>query len=164
VSDQNLDWSDILSDQVFKITLHILSTSNSNRSFPVNSIYIWSKSFSHSAYEKSEANMHGSHWRPISIKVVNCFNTISPANSRLILTNHIRLLLRPSLCHGKVTISRGPAESCKMNKCCYKPPSFKKAVLFVQRWCRQQTLSLKNASFHVLGVAILLCKFHAAFL
>jgi hypothetical protein len=53
------------------------------------------------------------------------------------------LLRRPSLCHGKVTISRGPAESCKMNKCCSKPASLKKAVLFVQRWCAQQTLSLK---------------------
>jgi hypothetical protein len=52
------------------------------------------------------------------------------------------LLRRPSLCHGKVTILRGPAESCKMNKCCFEPASLKKAVLFVQRWCGQQTLSL----------------------
>ena len=37
-------------------------------------------------------------------------------------------------------------------------------VLFVQRWCGQQTLSLKNASFHVLKVASLIYKFHAAFL
>jgi hypothetical protein len=34
----------------------------------------------------------------------------------------------------------------------------------VQRWCGQQTLSLKNASFHVLRVASLIYKFHAAFL
>jgi hypothetical protein len=74
------------------------------------------------------------------------------------------LLRRPSLCHGKVTISRGTAESCKMNKCCSKPALLKKADLFVQRWCEQQTLSLKNASFHVLRVAILIYKFHAAFL
>ena len=51
-----------------------------------------------------------------------------------------------------------------MNKCCSKPASLKKAVLFVQRWCGQQTLSLKNASFHVLRVASLIYKFHAAFL
>jgi hypothetical protein len=62
------------------------------------------------------------------------------------------LLRRPSLCHEKVTISRGPAESCKINKCCTKPATLKKAVLFVQRLCGQQTLSLKNASFHVLRV------------
>jgi hypothetical protein len=30
--------------------------------------------------------------------------------------------------------------------------------------CGQQTLSLKNASFHVLRVAILIYKFHAAYL
>ena len=54
------------------------------------------------------------------------------------------------------------AESCKMNKCCPKPASLKKAVLFMQRWCGQQTLSLKNASFHVLRVAILIYKFHAS--
>jgi hypothetical protein len=65
---------------------------------------------------------------------------------------------------GKVTISRGPAESCKMNKCCFEPASLKKAVLFVQRWCGQQTLSLKNASFHVLRVAILIHKFHTFFI
>ena len=40
----------------------------------------------------------------------------------------------------KVTILRGPAESCKMNKCCSEPASLKKAVLSVQRWCGQQTL------------------------
>ena len=74
------------------------------------------------------------------------------------------LLRRPSVCHGKVTISRGPAESCKMNKCCSKPASLKKAVLFVQRSCGQQTLSLKNASFHVLRIASLIYKFHTAFL
>jgi hypothetical protein len=55
-----------------------------------------------------------------------------------------------------------------MNKCCSKPASLKKAVLFVQRLCGQQTLSLKNASFHVLRVASLIrgliYKFHAAFL
>jgi hypothetical protein len=34
----------------------------------------------------------------------------------------------------------------------------------VQRLCGQQTLSLKNASFHVLRVAILIHKFHAVFL
>ena len=77
---------------------------------------------------------------------------------------YICLLLRPSLRHGKVTISRGPAESCKMNKCCFEPASLKKAVLFVQRWYGQQTLSLENASFHILRVAILIYKFHAAFL
>ena len=65
---------------------------------------------------------------------------------------------------GKVTMSRGPAESCKMNKCCFEPASLKKAVLFVQRWCGQQILSLINASFHVLRVAILIYKFHAVFL
>ena len=41
-------------------------------------------------------------------------------------------------------ISRGPAESCKMNKCCFEPVSLKKAVLFVQRWCGQQTLFRKK--------------------
>ena len=46
--------------------------------------------------------------------------------------------------------SRRSWVSCKMNKCCFEPSSLKKAVLFVQRWCGQQTLSLKNASFHVL--------------
>jgi hypothetical protein len=60
--------------------------------------------------------------------------------------------------------SRTSWESCKMNKCCFEPSSLKKAVLFVQRWCGQQTLSLKNASFHVLRVASLIYKFHAAFL
>ena len=49
------------------------------------------------------------------------------------------------------------AESCKMNKCRFEPALLKKAVLFVQRWCGQQT-------FHVLRVAILIYKFHAAFL
>jgi hypothetical protein len=39
------------------------------------------------------------------------------------------LLRRPSLCHGKVTISRGPAESCKMNKCCSKPALLKKGFI-----------------------------------
>jgi hypothetical protein len=38
-----------------------------------------------------------------------------------------------------------------MNKCCFEPALLKKAVLFVQRCCGQQTLSLKNASFHVLS-------------
>jgi hypothetical protein len=47
-------------------------------------IYIWSKNFSHSVNEKSEAkwNQDGGHWRPIALKVVNSFYTISPpANS-----------------------------------------------------------------------------------
>jgi hypothetical protein len=92
-------------------------------------------------------NEHGCHASSlVALQVKNC------------------LLRRPSLCHGKVTMSRGPAESCKMNKCCFEPALLKKAVLFVQRWCGQQTLSLKNASFHVLRVAILIYKFHAAFL
>jgi hypothetical protein len=51
-----------------------------------------------------------------------------------------------------------------MNKCCSKPASSKKAVLFVQRWCGQQTLSLKHATFHVQRVASLIYKFHTAFL
>jgi hypothetical protein len=38
-----------------------------------------------------------------------------------------------------------------------------KAVLSVQRRCGQHTLSLKNASFHVLRIAILIYKFHATF-
>jgi hypothetical protein len=100
---------------------------------------------------------------------------------RLFPTRQVCLLHRPSLCHGKVTISRGPAESCKMSKCCSKPASLKKAVLFLQHWCGQQTLLqftfgcqnvflnkpliiIINASFHVLRVASLIYKFHAAFL
>jgi hypothetical protein len=51
-----------------------------------------------------------------------------------------------------------------MNKCCFEPALLNKAVLFMQRWCGQQTLLLKNASFHVLRVAILIYKFHTAFL
>ena len=51
-----------------------------------------------------------------------------------------------------------------MNKCCSKLALSKKAVfevLSVQHWCGPQT---KNASFHVLRVAILIYKFHTAFL
>ena len=62
----------------------------------------------------------------------------------------ICLLRRPSLCHGKVTISRGPAESCKMNKCS-KPASLKKAISFVQRWCGQQTLSVPFLTIYLGG-------------
>jgi hypothetical protein len=56
---------------------------------PVSSIYIWSKNFSHSAYEKRWSQDGGHyHWRPIAMKVIKIFNTIylqliptSPANS-----------------------------------------------------------------------------------
>jgi hypothetical protein len=44
-------------------------------------IYIWSKNFSHSVNEKSEAkwNQDGGHWRPIALKVVNSFYTTFPS-------------------------------------------------------------------------------------
>ena len=70
----------------------------------------------------------------------------------------------PRCVMGRSRFREGLAESCKMNKCCFEPALLKKAVLFVQRWCGQHTLSLKNASFHVLRVASLIYKFHAAFL
>ena len=48
--------------------------------WPVSSIYIWSKNFSHSAHVKSEAK-DGGHWRPKSMKILNSFHSIFLPNT-----------------------------------------------------------------------------------